>query len=256
MRAPARPSVPRRRARSRAPDRPPSRPPRRARGPRAPAAGPASRRARPRAPRPRGRGQRGQVAQQRVTCWRSSSAVRNAWLRSSSRSETPRAPARRAPTDCAAGRPSGRRAVSSSASSSSRGLAPRRRGPARRAARASLAQWPRSWRAVACSSRSARCSAGNMVARLPLAAGVVFTFLEALSAGVVRNGSPRGKGAAFPPPRREHRRLRAPRGTAGLACRSPSSYGHRKSRGAVVVASCGSTSDRSARSRPRFEQRG
>ena len=39
--------------------------------------------------------------------------------------------------------------------------------------------------------------------------------------------------------------VRAPRGTAGLACRSQSSYGHRRSRGAVVVASCGSTSNRS-----------
>ena len=45
-------------------------------------------------------------------------------------------------------------------------------------------------------------------------AGVAFTFLEALGFGVVRNGSPRGKGAAFPR-RGANGRLRAPRGADG-----------------------------------------
>ena len=62
--------------------------------------------------------------------------------------------------------------------------------------------------------------------------------------GVVANGASRGKGATFPP-RGGNIGVRAPRGTAGLACRSQSSYGHRKSRGAVVVTSHRSTSGRS-----------
>ena len=68
--------------------------------------------------------------------------------------------------------------------------------------------------------------------------------MAVVGVAALRNGSPRGKGAAFPP-RACAERLRAPRGRPESACRSQSSYGHRKSRGAVVVASSRSTSGRS-----------
>ena len=67
--------------------------------------------------------------------------------------------------------------------------------------------------------------------------------------------SSRGKGAAFPP-RACVLRLRAPRGTARSACRSHPSYGHRKSRGSVLVASVASTSSRSCSITPALRTKG
>ena len=72
--------------------------------------------------------------------------------------------------------------------------------------------------------------------------------LHMLRACLPRSGAERltegeGSGVCAAP---AAQRLRAPRGRAErCACRSQSSYGHRKSRGAVVVASGASTSDRS-----------
>ena len=65
--------------------------------------------------------------------------------------------------------------------------------------------------------------------------GARLSSLSAAESRRARTGSG-GKGAVFPR-RGANTGVRAPRGATGSACRSPSSYGHRRSRGAVVVAS-------------------